>query len=76
MSGPNCLRPLAYKDGLTNVGNAIALHAAGHSWDDISRRNGLLLMTDCLHLNYRGAGLVADLIADWLEECSLGSTET
>jgi lysophospholipase L1-like esterase len=68
--------PLAYKDGLTNVGNAIALHASGLSWDEISRRNGLLLMTDCLHLNSRGAGLVADLIAGWLEECAPASGET
>ena len=59
--------PLAYKDGLTNIGNAIALHASGLSWDEISRRNGLLLLTDCLHLNSRGAGIVADLIAEWLD---------
>ena len=39
---------LAYKDGFTNVGNAIALHATGLSWDEVSRRNGLLLTTDCL----------------------------
>jgi lysophospholipase L1-like esterase len=57
---------LAYRDGLTNVGNAIALHAGGMSWDDVSRRNGLLLTTDCLHLNSIGAGMVAGLIAGWL----------
>ena len=58
--------PLAYKDGLTNIGNAIALHASGLSWDEVSRRNGMLLLTDCLHLNRRGAAIIADLIADWL----------
>ena len=57
---------LAYRDGLHNVGNALALHAQGLSWDEVSRRNGLLLTTDCLHLNSRGAGMIADLIADWL----------
>jgi len=57
---------LAYKDGFTNVGNAIGLHATGLSWDDVSRRNGLQLTTDCLHLNSVGAGMVADLIEAWL----------
>jgi len=58
--------PLAYRDGLINIGNAIALHANGLSWDDISRRNGLLLTTDCLHLNSIGGGMIADLIENWL----------
>jgi lysophospholipase L1-like esterase len=59
---------LEYRDGLHNIGNAIALHAGGLSWDEVSRRNGLLLTTDCLHLNRTGAGMVADLIAGWLAE--------
>jgi lysophospholipase L1-like esterase len=58
--------PLAYRDGLINVGNAIALHATGLSWDEVSRRNGLLLTTDCLHLNSIGGGMIADLIENWL----------
>jgi lysophospholipase L1-like esterase len=57
---------LAYRDGLTNIGNAIALHATGVSWDEVSRRNGLLLTTDTLHLNSIGAGMIADLIEGWL----------
>lgn len=57
---------LEYRDGLINVGNAIALHATGLSWDEVSRRNGLLLTTDCLHLNSVGAGMIADLIESWL----------
>ena len=57
---------LAYRDGLINVGNATALHAMGLSWDEVSHRNGLLVSTDCLHLNSVGAGLIADLIAGWL----------
>jgi lysophospholipase L1-like esterase len=59
---------LAYRDGLHNVGHAVALHAQGLSWDEVSARNGLLLTTDCLHLNRRGAGLIADLIAAWLQD--------
>jgi lysophospholipase L1-like esterase len=57
---------LEYRDGLTNVGNAVALHAMGLSWDEVSRRNGLLLTTDCLHLNSVGATMIADLIEGWL----------
>jgi lysophospholipase L1-like esterase len=57
---------LAYRDGLHNVGIAVALHARGLSWDEVSARNGLLLTTDCLHLNSRGGGMIADLIAGWL----------
>jgi len=57
---------LAYKDGFTNVGNAIGLHASGMTWDEVSKRNGLLVTTDCLHLNSVGAGMVADLIEGWL----------
>ena len=57
---------LEYRDGLVNIGNAIALHAQGHSWDEISRRHGLLLTTDTLHLNSVGAGMITDLIEAWL----------
>jgi lysophospholipase L1-like esterase len=57
---------LAYKDGFTNVGNAIGLHNSGLSWDEVSHRNGLLVTTDCLHLNSVGGGMVADLIESWL----------
>lgn len=57
---------LEYRDGLTNVGNAIALHATGLSWDEVSHRNGLLLTTDCLHLNSVGGEMIAHLIENWL----------
>jgi lysophospholipase L1-like esterase len=61
---------LEYRDGLINIGNATALHATGLSWDEVSRRNGLLLTTDCLHLNSTAAGMIADLIEGWLLEQS------
>ena len=57
---------LEYRDGLINIGNAVALHATGLSWDEVSRRNGLLVTTDCLHLNSVGGGMIADLIEEWL----------
>ena len=62
---------LAYRDGLTNIGNAVALHATGVSWDEVSLRNGLLLTTDCLHLNSVSGGMIADLIEGWLVNDSL-----
>jgi acyl-CoA thioesterase I len=57
---------LEYRDGLQHIGNAVALHATGLSWDEVSRRNGLLVSTDGLHLNGVGAGMIADLIEAWL----------
>jgi lysophospholipase L1-like esterase len=59
---------LEYRDGLINIGNATALHATGLSWDEVSRRNGLLVTTDCLHLNSVGAGMIAGLIEGWLTQ--------
>ncbi len=57
---------LEYRDGLHNTANALGLHSTGLTWDEVSRRNGLLLLTDTLHLNSKGAGIVADLIEGWL----------
>jgi lysophospholipase L1-like esterase len=36
------------------------------SWDDVSARHGLLLTTDTIHFNSRGAEIIADLIEGWL----------
>jgi len=57
---------LEYRDGLHNTANALGLHSTGLSWDEVSARNGLLLLTDTLHLNSKGANIVADLIEAWL----------
>jgi lysophospholipase L1-like esterase len=57
---------LEYRPGLHNIGTAMMLHSSGLSWDDISKRNGLLLTTDTLHLNSVGAGMIADLVEEWL----------
>lgn len=55
-------------------GNAriVLMAAAQHlilrrSWDRISRRNGLTLLTDHIHLNDRAASSVTDLIGSFLE---------
>jgi lysophospholipase L1-like esterase len=57
---------LQYRDGLHNTANALGLHSTGLTWDEVSERNGLLLLTDTLHLNSKGATIVADLIEGWL----------
>jgi lysophospholipase L1-like esterase len=57
---------LEYRDGLVNIGNATALHHTGLSWNEVSRRNGLLLLTDGLHLNDTAAAMIVDLIEGWL----------
>jgi lysophospholipase L1-like esterase len=36
------------------------------SWDDISRRNGMVVLTDHIHLNDTAAAVVADLVAEAL----------
>lgn len=38
----------------------------GESYDRISERNGFLLLTDFLHLNGRGAGMVTDRILEFI----------
>jgi lysophospholipase L1-like esterase len=38
----------------------------GTSFDKIATNNGFLIVTDFLHLNHRGAKMVADLIKNWI----------
>jgi lysophospholipase L1-like esterase len=38
----------------------------GRSFDEISSCNGLILLTDFIHLNSKGAGMIADLIQDFV----------
>lgn len=40
----------------------------GRKWDDISAKSGLLLQTDTIHFNRRGAELIADVIEGWLRK--------
>jgi lysophospholipase L1-like esterase len=53
--------------------NVMARSIMGHmllrrGWDDVSRRNGLSLLTDHIHLNDRAASVVADLISESLAD--------
>lgn len=36
------------------------------SFDAISRSRGLQLTTDTIHLNHRGAGMIAELVSEWV----------
>jgi hypothetical protein len=45
-------------------------HILRRSWDDISGRNGLAVLTDHIHLNDRAAAVVADLIEESLSRSS------
>lgn len=40
----------------------------GRSWDEISRGNGLVVLTDWVHLNDRGAAILAGLVGAELEQ--------
>ena len=46
---------------------ALRHYLLAQSWDAISAKHGFVLLTDCLHLNARGATLVADLVAGFIE---------
>ncbi|MFD8435837.1 SGNH/GDSL hydrolase family protein [Streptomyces microflavus] len=60
--------PVPYRAPTPAAGLAVLLRTAvlRHSLDTISRRRGLLLTTDHIHQNSRGAALVAEVIDTWL----------
>jgi lysophospholipase L1-like esterase len=65
---------LAYQDGLAAFIKAAARrYLLRQDWDDISRRNGLRLTIDGIHLNSTGGGMVADLVEQFLCENSTAS---
>ncbi len=41
----------------------------GRSFDAIGEANGFLLLTDSVHLTSRGAGIVADRVAEFIAQC-------
>jgi lysophospholipase L1-like esterase len=60
-------QPPPYTGDRTPIVRAILSHAVlRRSWDDISRRNGLTVLTDHLHLNDRAAAAVTDLVEEAL----------
>lgn len=44
----------------------LRLHLFGRSFEEISKANGFVLLTDCLHLNQKGAKMIADLISAFI----------
>lgn len=46
------------------------------SWDEISKRNGLVILTDWVHLNDRAADVVARLTGEFLESTARGDSTT
>lgn len=46
------------------------------SYDEIAEENGLILHSDLLHLNSRGAGIIADLIGEFLVRKSEASKQS
>jgi hypothetical protein len=41
-------------------------HVGGFSWNALSRLLGNSVMSDSLHLNERGADIVANTVTEWL----------
>jgi hypothetical protein len=39
----------------------------GRSWDAISKSHGMLLLTDCLHINSMAGHIIATTIQQWIE---------
>jgi lysophospholipase L1-like esterase len=65
---PADARPPQYRGDIWLVFRSMLRHAVlRQSWDAISARNGLELLTDNLHLNDRSADVVADLISEFLD---------
>lgn len=60
-------RPPPYTgDRVLMVRAILSHHVLRRSWDDISRRNDLSVLTDHIHLNDRSAAVVADLVEEAL----------
>ncbi|MFI6598753.1 SGNH/GDSL hydrolase family protein [Nonomuraea sp. NPDC050536] len=58
---------VSYRDGRSIQGRAATQHfLLGRSFDAIARSRRLELTTDLVHQNSRGAGMIADLIDDFL----------
>ncbi len=47
----------------------------GRSWNSISEKNGFVFLTDFIHLNEKGAGIVADLIEAFIRHNQKDFTE-
>lgn len=66
---PTVPSPPPYEGNIAKIMKAAVQHLIlRRSWDTISRRNGLTLLTDHIHLNERAAATVAQLISENLVE--------
>ncbi len=59
---------LSYDNGfrIIMIKGILSHFLLGTSFDKIATNNGFLIVTDFLHLNHRGAKMVADLIKNWI----------
>jgi lysophospholipase L1-like esterase len=56
--------------GVGLMGDAMWEHfVLRKDWDTVGAAHGYLLHTDGIHLNLRGAIIIADLLEDWLVDC-------
>lgn len=65
---PNNHQPPPYEGSVSTVAKAGMRHMLlRRTWDNISHRNGLALLTDHIHLNDTAAAIVSKLIADFVQ---------
>jgi lysophospholipase L1-like esterase len=57
--------PFASNNMTMNIAS-VKRYVLRKSWDDISQKNGLTLLTDNIHLNDSAAEIISDLIGDFL----------
>ncbi len=60
--------PTPYSGDILAIMRAAMSHQLlRRSWDDIAGRNGFVVLTDHIHLNDRGAGVVAELVGGFVD---------
>jgi lysophospholipase L1-like esterase len=69
---PGHVPPAYTGDRMLIVKSLVGHSLLRRSWDEVSRRNGLTVLTDHIHLNDRAAVALADLIDDALGGTSVG----
>lgn len=59
------------RTALLNFKCLVLHYVMGWSWDAISRHHGMLLLTDCLHINSMAGHIVATCIQQWIETLTI-----
>ncbi len=65
------MEPVVFYNGTTEPAMYKALaryYLLGKSFDEIAEINGFIYLTDLLHLNSRGAGVVAEMVQDFIDQ--------